>query len=519
MGGTKNCPETPRQKMIGMMYLVLTAMLALNVSNEVLNGFTMTDASLQSTISSANNRAESLYLDFEALNNQNPEKTGQWLEKASVVRQQADALYDKLQEFKVGIVKIADRKKADPNAIKINNRENLDAAAEYAQLNSLTNPNRRGKLLREQINAFRLMLDSINPTKSESYNVIFNTGKIKSLHTGNVVDWETAMFEFMPVVAVTTLLTKYQSDVRSAETDAVSYLKGQVDASDFRVNKIVAYALPVSSSYVIRGGRYQAQIVLSAVDSTLKPNYYVNGRQIGSTGIYETIGNTIGENPFSGYIEMFRNGQSFKYPFRQSFTVGTPSATVANVDLNVVYRGIDNKFEISVPGVPSNAVSVSVDGGSATKTGEGRYNIRANRDGEIGINVTANIEGKVTQMGRSSWRVKYLPDPKSFLRYTDAGGVVRLKSSATLRKSELKNNPAIIADYGEDELVKANFTVTGFRMRTIYGAPTSNSSALTAAQLAIIDKLEGGDVVIFRGITAVGPDGRTRYLPDVTVEL
>ncbi|MCL2596915.1 MAG: gliding motility protein GldM [Paludibacter sp.] len=519
MGGTKNCPETPRQKMIGMMYLVLTAMLALNVSNEVLNGFSMTEASLRSTISSANSRTESLYQDFESLNKQNPEKTGPWLEKALIVKQHADSLFNKLQIFKVEIIKIADGKKADPNAENIDDRENLDAAAEYAQLNSITNPKRRGKLLREQINQFRLMIDSINPSKSKAYNEIFNTGKIKSLHSGEIVDWETAMFEFMPAVAVTTLLTKYQSDVRAAESDVITYLKGQTDASDFRVNSIKAYALPVSSSYVIKGGKYTAQIVLSAVDSTLRPNYFVNGRQIGPDGIYEAIGSTIGENHVNGYIEMMRNGQPFRYDFKQSFTVGVPSATISNVDLNVVYRGIDNKFDISAPGVPSSAISVSVDGGSATKTGESRYNIRANRDGEITINVTASIEGKTTQMGSSVFRVKYLPNPKAFIKYTDAGGVIRQKSDAKLRKSEIRNNPSIIADYGEDELVKANFTILSFRMVTAFGSKQASGSSLTSAQLADIDKMEGGEIIAFRDIKAKGPDGTIRDLNSVVVEL
>jgi gliding motility-associated protein GldM len=428
-------------------------------------------------------------------------------------------LYDKLQEFKIGIVKIADGKKADPDALVIEDRENLDAAGTYAEINS-TNPNRKGKLLREQINAYRLLLDSLNPNKSQSYDAIFSTGKIKSLHSGEQADWETAMFEFMPAVAVATLLTKYQSDVRAAEADVVSYLKSQTDASDFRVNKITAYALPVSSSYVIKDGKYTAQVVLSAVDSTLTPKYFVNGRQINDKGIYEAIGTTVGENTFSGYIEMMRNGQSFTYPFKQSFTVGTPSATVSNVDLNVVYRGIDNKFEISVPGVPSNAVTVSVDGGSATKTGENKYNIRASRDGEIGISVFATVEGKQSSMGKTTFRVKYLPDPKAFFRYTDAGGVVRMKSAGKLRKSELKNNPLIIADYGEDELVKANFNVTSFRMVTsMFGSKSANGSSLTSAQLADIDKMEGGEQVAFTDIKAVGPDGKVRSLPPVVIEI
>jgi len=517
MGGTKNCPETPRQKMIGMMYLVLTAMLALNVSNEVLNGFTMTNNSLNSTIVSSQQRTESLYGDFEALNAQNPTKTGPWLEKAKFVKGQADALFNTLQEFKVEIVKIADGKKADTVTLNIDNRENLDAAGQYAQIGT-DNPKARGKLLREQINAYRIMLDSMNPSKAESYDEIFNTKKIKSLHSGNVVDWETAMFDFMPAVAVTTLLTKYQSDVRATEADVVNYLKGQTDASDFRVNQIVAYALPVSSSYVMQGGKYTAQIVLSAVDSTLKPRYFVNGALINERGIYETAGSRIGENQFSGYIELTRNGTPYQYPFKQSYTVGAPSATVSNADLNVVYRGIDNRFDIAVPGVSADKVSVTVEGGSAAKTGEGKYNIRANRDGEITIVVSANIEGKQMTMGKSNFRVKYLPDPKSFLQYTDGGGVVRQTQDATLTKKLLKTG-VMVASYGPDELVKANFRVTEFRMVVPGTSVLVSGADFNSRCLSEIEKLEGGDNVTFKNIKAVGPDGKVRDLPPVSISI
>ena len=93
MSGAKNCPETPRQKMIGMMYLVLTAMLALNVSSEILNGFTMVDNSLHSTIESSDMRNDDLYKDFEYIYKENPEKVGEWLNKANQIKKQSDELF------------------------------------------------------------------------------------------------------------------------------------------------------------------------------------------------------------------------------------------------------------------------------------------------------------------------------------------------------------------------------------------------------------------------------------------
>ena len=114
MGGAKNCPETPRQKMIGMMYLVLTAMLALNVSTDILNGFTLVDNSLHSSIAASNTRNAKLYRDFQAANADNPEKTQEWFDKAIEVQKRADSLYNYIQDFKEHIAILADgQKKVD----------------------------------------------------------------------------------------------------------------------------------------------------------------------------------------------------------------------------------------------------------------------------------------------------------------------------------------------------------------------------------------------------------------------
>ena len=112
MGGAKNCPETPRQKMIGMMYLVLTAMLALNVSTDILNGFTMVDDSLHNSVDAANSRNSKMYRDFEEATKQNPEKMQDWYNRATELGQRADSLYNYIQEFKTQIVVLADGQKA-----------------------------------------------------------------------------------------------------------------------------------------------------------------------------------------------------------------------------------------------------------------------------------------------------------------------------------------------------------------------------------------------------------------------
>ena len=128
MSGAKNCPETPRQRMIGMMYLVLTAMLALNVSSEILNGFGLVDNSLRTTIASSESRNTSIYDDFEFMNKKNPAKVKEWLDQANLVKKNSDELFHYLKDFKYGILKISDGKKADKNAVNIISREDIDAS-------------------------------------------------------------------------------------------------------------------------------------------------------------------------------------------------------------------------------------------------------------------------------------------------------------------------------------------------------------------------------------------------------
>ena len=511
MSGAKNCPETPRQKMIGMMYLVLTAMLALNVSSEILNGFSMVDNSLHKTIESSDARNKALYADFQDLYDKNPTKVREWLDKAKIVKQKSDDVYKYIEDFKKQIVKLADRDEANDSAYvnQIKAKDNLDKAAEYGLVKG------NGKILQKKIEDYRDFLTKLsvnNPAKQKLYQSIFSTKKTKDGKS-----WQIAIFEGMPVSAVVTILTKYQSDERASEAEIVQYLKSLTDAMDFRVNKITALVVP-NSRYVIRGGRYTAQIVLSAVDSTKVPGYFVGSTSI-KNGFYEVNCGKSGSYTYSGQISLPGNDGSIrKYPFKSDYIVGDPSATLSNEDLNVVYRGIDNKFGISVPGVAAENVSVRINGGTVQKAG-GKYIIRPTQDGEINIAVYAKIDGKDLPMGGGAYRVKYIPDPKSFLQYTDGGGVTRLLQDGSLTKKTLKSGVSLIASYGADELIKANFTVTSFTMVTIFGSVSTSGARLNGKMLSDIDKSEGGDLITFKNIKAVGPDGKVRSLGLIQVQI
>lgn len=513
MSGAKNCPETPRQRMIGMMYLVLTAMLALNVSSEILNGFTMVDNSLHTTIESAESRNKNLYEDFQVMFDRNPDKVREWLEQANIVKAKSDELFKYIQDFKVRIVRMTDKSNANDSAYvkQIEGKDNLDIPSQYGLVE------KNGEILRKKIEEYRSFLVNLsegNPSKQKMYRDIFATGNGKDGKT-----WEQSTFEMMPVSAVVTILTKYQSDIRASEAEIVQYLKGQTDVGDFRVNKITAEVIPYTP-YVIRGGKYSARIILSAVDSTKTPEIFVGGSKLSSRGLYELTTTKPGTFTYSGQIKVQDNdGQERSYPFKSEYVVGEPSATISNEDLNVVYRGIDNRFNISVPGVPAEDVSISVTGGTSQKVG-GRYIIRPTQDGEIQINVFAKIEGKSQRMGGGSYRVKYIPDPKSYLQYTDAGGVLRQTQDDNLSKRILLSESiALIASYGQDELIKANFNVVSFTMVAPHGSEDTRGSKFNAKMRTYINNLEGGDYLIIKNIKAVGPDGKTRSLSPIQIQI
>lgn len=510
MGGAKNCPETPRQKMIGMMYLVLTAMLALNVSADILNGFTMVNDSLLNSIETSNVRNGGLYDKMQYLYEQNPQKVGEWLEKTKEVKAKSDELYNMLQEYKVGIIKLADGKNADPKGNTIEKKDNLDVAGQYVELNRGVG---RGKALKKAIDDYRIFVEAMygnDPQKTEIYNKIFSTEDAVNTH-GEKVDWINARFETMPAVAVITMLAKYQSDVKAAEAELINYFMAQTDAGDYRVNKIVARVIPVSK-HVMQGGYYQAELALMAVDTTAMPKYYLGEDRELDTSFLRIPCGSIGTFPLKGRIELTGpDGIARSYPFEDEYTVGAPTATIANQDMNVVYKGYDNRMEISVPGVPSEKLKISAVGATMQKK-DGVYICKPTKDGEITINVMAEIEGRSQTMGSSKFRVRPLPDPTAFLRIKDSNGNTidfhpRLTPKHRLRRNELLE-AEMVAEYA-DGMLKASFKINQFTLlisdgRGGYTTTLSDGSHFSASQKTALRKLKSGSMILFDKIKVTG---------------
>jgi gliding motility-associated protein GldM len=505
MSGAKNCPETPRQKMIGMMYLVLTAMLALNVSADILNGFDMVNSSLKNSIVNSSARNQGLYNDMQALYDLNPTKVGEWLEKANKVKEESDKMYNTLQEFKIGIIALADGKKADPEGNVILKRDDTNVSGEYAEVGTTKE---RGNQLKVAIDNYREFVESMfgnDSLHTKIYDAMFNTDPVKKKVDEPAISWIENTFANMPAVAVITMLSKYQSDVRNTEAELIQYFIQQQDAGDFRVNKIQARLIPDSKN-VMQGGKYRAEIALMAVDTTKVPTYYIGDRQLESA-IVEIPCGQIGTFPISGRLEMIdQYGAIQSYEFEDQYMVSAPVATVANVDMNVVYKGYDNRMEISVPGVAASQLRVSATGASMTKSGN-QYICKPTADREITISVSAEIDGKVQTVGQKKYRVRPVPSPTAFLRLSNNELYNPDLEGVKLKRRDLYSS-TVVAEYA-DGMLNANFTVKQFTLYIQQGAGWDNltvkGNKLTDKEIDRLKKLKAGQKFYFGDIQYTGP--------------
>lgn len=543
MSGSKNCPETPRQKMIGMMYLVLTAMLALNVSADILNGFSMVDRSLGVSIGVSKSQSDRIEGEMQSAFSQNEKKVGPWLKEQQAVKAQCDSIYNYLESCKEQICRIADGKDIDYKpGYDLEGKGNLDAAGTFAQIGS---DMKRGKELKQKIDDFRAFVESQynkkvynektgkvedvlvdgkpvrDSAKVAQYESMFSTGKSKNSH-GEMVDWINANFESMPAVASVTLLSKYQNDVRATQAELYQHLLSNVDAGDFRVNKIEALVLP-ESNYVTRGGQYSAKIVLAATDSTKKPVITI-GNNVIENGIYKVGCGTVGHFTYKGTLVVTKpDGSTQPYDFSSSYTVGEPTVTVSADLMNVFYAGFDNPVSISVPGVPSQNLQATMTGGSLVRTAKGWIAKPARVGQNCKISVSAKDEkGQVRPMGSKEFRVKALPAPIAFINCKDKNGnPLKYKGGKPIPKALLLEGTGVRAELDDADLdVRYNVTKFDVNLFDAMGNSmvySSNSTRFSDQQVAQLRKLTKGKKFYISNVHAIGPDKIDRVLPPIEV--
>ena len=508
----KKRPVSPRQKMINLMYVVLMAMLALNVSTEVLNGFSVVEESLNRTTVNAMQGNLAIYEDFAEQVKKNPQKVKQWFDRAQQVRQMSDSLFQLAADLKLAIVKEADG--SDGDVTNIRNKEDLEAATQV-----MLAPGRgRGKELYRAINSFRERILSMVTDEAQRKSIATSLSTEPS-RTAKAMgkNWQEYLFEDMPVAAAVTMLSKLQSDVRYAEGAVLHTLVSNIDVKDIRVNALNAYVIP-NAQTVVRGDKFSARIVMAAVDTTQVPQIFIGGREMNlHDGVYETIAGRTGDFTLQGYIQVENgNGELIKRDFTQKYSVVDPSATVSADLMNVLYAGYNNPLSISVPGVPVTKIQASMSGGTLQPVGPGKYIARPSTPGQnVTITVTSTNTGRPQQMGTYTFRVRRLPDPTPYIAVSADGGADRFKGGG-LSKAQLAAADGIGAAI-DDGILDVPFRVQSFE--TVFfdnmgnAVPmVSDGARFSARQKETFRKLQRNRRFYISRVTATGPDGTARKL-------
>ncbi|TRX61578.1 gliding motility protein GldM [Carboxylicivirga sp. M1479] len=517
-----NCPETGRQKMIGMMYLFLTAMLALNVSGELLQAFQLVDKSIQESIKATDSKNLDIHNQFRAAEAVNAEKVKPVREKVESIYEKADTLYNQIQELKLMMMRTADN---SPEAT-LDNYKGSDNQDIAPQIMMVEKGGERSKNLIADINEYRDYLISIISEEDtaliSALNTSLSTEAAPPSRPGQVqVSWASQKFEHLPLSASFALLTSIQSNVRNAQADVATYLLAGIDENTYKFNDIRSVVIP-SSAMVLKGETYSAKLLIAATDKYQKPRFDIEGYSVkpneDGEGILEIRTNKTGRQEWSGKI-WFKdpNGIEKPYEVTHTFDVVQPNAVISPLKMNVFYEALENPVEVSVPGVPANQLEVSFSNATKRSQGDGVY-IVIPKPGFAGgksiVTVYANISGERQRIGSKEFRIKPLPLPYA----TFAG-----KRDGKVKKNLLKVQNGIFATMGPDFDFELEYKVTQFSIAATKGgffqSEPSKSNRLTDAQIELINSLGRGAKLMVEEIKAIGPDKRNKKLAPIVLTI
>lgn len=481
--------QSPRQKMINLMYLIFIAMLAMNMSKEVLQAFGLMDNKLVAANDAATTRNSRSYEDLALKAVEQSEKYSDENTKAKKIQQLST-------EYNSYIESIKDEMKAtvdDPT-----DYETMDSGkfldAKFFKGNDGVYQE-AGQEFVDKMNAFRTEIGAVMGEGSENIKndvaTRFSTEKVTN-REGKEIFWLDYNYKGFPLVASITKMTQIQADIKTTESEVLTnMLQGQM-ASDVSMNNYQAILIP-NAPATLQGENFQGKIVLGRYDGSLKPEKVViNGKEITNIkdggAILDFPSGSVGENAIKGKFIFKENGEFVEIPVETSYAVvAKPNSAVISADkMNVVYRGVQNPITVSVPGVADNAVKASAPGLKKVK-GIGKYEMAPGKGREVKITVSAKLPDGTPISSSQMFRIKDIPAPVAAVR--GEHGMIKMPKS-TLQKATISS---MLPDFVFD--LKIN--TTGFSVK-VPGQPTVivRGNKFDASAIRVLNKARKGDVVI-----------------------
>jgi gliding motility-associated protein GldM len=498
---------SPRQKMINMMYLVLTAMLALNVSAEILKAFHMVEVSMDKAGVNIDEKNKNTLKAIESYNTKNPgDAIGTEIYKKSVEASKiADDGVKYINDLKELLITQAEgRKDGDPNG-ELTKADNIELHANYL---IVKDGGANGEALKKKINETRDNLINLLPADKRS---LVKSDLNTEVEKGTTQSWQSEMFEHTPLAAVVALLSKTANDMKNTESQVLDILKAGLTDDIVIVNNFEAKVIPNNGTYITVGSEYSADIFLAA-STRQEATIQVGSQTIpveNGVGKYKLTATSEGEKEYSGVITTKRsNGKEETYTFKGSYMALKPLAVISATKMNVVYIGLDNPISVSVPGYSPEQVQVSCSSGGRLRPDKQKGTYLLTVDGSNReIQITASVKdskGQVKKMGLSPYRVRPIPKPTPMLGAIEASG----PQSAGV----LKSATFVYANLKDFAFEGVKFTPREYYLifqpkKGEAKAYKGNGAAVTPEMRTALANVRTGDRVTLAQIKADGPAG------------
>ena len=545
--GATNCPETPRQKMITMMYLVYTAMLALNVSAEVIQGFKSVGTAMHDSNKNIAAKLEDTYQNFDLAYKNSPDKVREMYERAQEIKNLSNEIttyIDSMECEFIGSKVASSIKYKDPGtkkewelllrdesgkAIQENVRLALDsigfawftdkqlednhAPAQFFIGGDVKNPDPElGAIkIKNKLSEFIKKVNSALGDDSSHVKMALNLSDGYDKE-GKLVPWEVLNFNEVITGAALVTLTRLKSETMNAEYDAVNMLYKKVSKGDKSFSDVAMISRP-RSTYILQGGIYETRINVAAYDSKQKFKARINGQEITSgdsgTVVYRTTCNTLGQQRITGTAYVTSpDGGTEEYPINDVYFVANPAGVVRLDGMQVVYAGLDNPITISAAGMDTRMLKPVIEGGQYKLTKldeEGKYNlVPAAGSKKLTINVEATVDKKVQRIGSQTVFVKDIPAP-----VIKVGGI---ESGGRIAKKDLSANTVVTATKAKDFNLKIdNRLIRIMKMTVAIGAKeeTVNNGRFNETIASMIRKATKGDKLVLL-VEVMMPDGKAQ---------
>jgi len=500
-------PREPRQKMINMMYLVLTALLALNVSSEILNAFKTVNNSLEKTNTTVNNSTKTV---MESLTDKMSDPTTReratlWQPKAKQVVDLSKNVYDYIQGLKDNILTEAGGKPGDPS--KSFKEDNLDIATRIMVDKG------EGKKLYDALAKYKSDVLAVDPLIKQNFenSLQIDLTKPPTKNKGNHT-WEAAYFRMVPTVAAMTILSKFQNDVKTSENKVVSFCHEQVGKVTVRFDTYAAI-VGQSTTYAMPGQEIDIMAGVGAFSKQALPKITIAGSAvpIGDDGAAHMKINAgaIGNRSVPVRIEYVdQEGKPQVIEKNVEYTVGQANASIALDKMNVLYIGVDNPLTIAASGGGDDKVKASINNGTLTRVGAGKYIARVSKIDDNTV-ITVSVDGKVA--GASQFRVRTIPEAQAYVGGRQSGSQVNageFKAQGGVQAG-IKNFPF------ELSYDVVSYTFTCDTDDDIVSIPASGAAFSGQVRNAMAQHVKPDRMVTIENIKVRGPDGRITSAPSL----